>query len=502
MSHTVAGGPSTIEQRTAQASRIPLGIRNHFLLIVAIASAIGLGLYRLGEASLWLDEAASYYLARLRWSLLFEMIAESKANMSLYFVSLRLWAPVGDDEAAIRSLSLVFAALCLPVVYFVAVRLLRDRTLAGLTALLLATNAYFLEFAQEARGYSLAMLLACLATLALLRAEEHRRPFDWVVYAVVAAAGLYAHFFVALVLLAHVASHVARGRSAPWKALLASLGLVAVLAAPLAVFVRRNTAETLLWLDQPTLLDAWLAFQDLAGGYLVIGLVMLVSVAAGTVVAIRAHPSRRTILLLMWAFGPLVLSFALSFWKPIFLARYLIISLPALCVLAVLGLSAIRPRPLLAAVTIAIIGLNLYGFVEYTDQFGPIARSQARLILRQARPGDGILFLPPHGRIPLDYYLGRSPRVDDAPVPIYPSRAWSTNPYRERLVGDARPPPTLDPCAHERIWLVGRAAGSRELATLLTDQLAAWYEPVQRKGPGLGIQLYRARATACQVAAG
>jgi len=112
----------------------------------------------LGEKSIWLDEALSISIARLDFASMWQMMSTMQIDQSLYHILLHFWASLGTSEFIIRSLSAVFALGTVPLVYLLGAR--SFGVSIGITgALLLAVNGSFIHYAQEARGYSLAILL-------------------------------------------------------------------------------------------------------------------------------------------------------------------------------------------------------------------------------------------------------------------------------------------------------------------------------------------------------
>ena len=66
---------------------------------------------------------------------------------------------MGETEARIRLLSVMFGVASVVPVYFIA-RRLAGWTLGALAAGIYALIPYIIHYSQEARGYSLAMLMA------------------------------------------------------------------------------------------------------------------------------------------------------------------------------------------------------------------------------------------------------------------------------------------------------------------------------------------------------
>ena len=83
-------------------------------------------------------------------------------------------------------------------------------------AALLAFNPTHVFYSQEARSYSLAILLVLLSTYFFVRAVEDGRMRDWVLWTVISAAAFYSHDFAALVLVAQAVSLFFKAPPIPW----------------------------------------------------------------------------------------------------------------------------------------------------------------------------------------------------------------------------------------------------------------------------------------------
>ena len=128
--------------------------------------ALTLRCFRLGEPSLWYDEGNSLRDAG-------ELTAHA-AYRPLYYLLLRVWAPLGSGEAWLRIPSAVASAGSVLLLYFLARRLAGTRA-AVLAALLMTLSVQELDHAQEVRMYALGSLLSLGAVSLLWRWYEHRR---------------------------------------------------------------------------------------------------------------------------------------------------------------------------------------------------------------------------------------------------------------------------------------------------------------------------------------
>lgn len=156
--------------------------------------AIGLGvmmalgllvrLYHLGENSVWLDEAYSYWMSDQSWGDIWRIIASYDCHPPMYYSLLKMWRGADDSEFVMRSLSAVAGAATIPFVYLLARQVTekRDGIFIGfLAAGLFTISPLHVEFAQQARPYAL-LTLAITVTLfggawLVVRPEAMRRPF-------------------------------------------------------------------------------------------------------------------------------------------------------------------------------------------------------------------------------------------------------------------------------------------------------------------------------------
>jgi uncharacterized membrane protein len=122
----------------------------------------------------------------------------------LYFIATRFWVQLfGDSVAVTRSMSAVFSLLALPCMYWLCWELFDCSLTAWLAVLLLAVSPFQIVYAQEARPYSLFVLVILLSNAALLRAMRIKTNSSWAIYAVTVAAGFYTHLLFTLVAFGH-----------------------------------------------------------------------------------------------------------------------------------------------------------------------------------------------------------------------------------------------------------------------------------------------------------
>lgn len=406
------------------AARLPARWVHWVSLLLLLVAGIVVRLVGLARKPFWFDECFSVEVARLGWRNFLHLLWWREANMSLYYLLLRIWLRFGQREFYVRSLSVVFAAATLPAIYWLA-RLLYDRRVAWIAAALFAFNAYSVRYAQEARSYALFLLLATLSSgflVAFLRAPTHR---NRIAYVAVSVLGVYAHFYALLLIAAHglalrwlgssgldgdqpIMQPSARMRRA-WIAI--SLAVL-----PLLVFVAKTGAGPIRWIQRPNLRDVLEFYQHLAGGTnwvlpAICGLACMAAVIPhGKQLLARNQPREtwRIQFLLIWLFFPVVLTVLLSFARPVFLGRYMIFCLPALLILVAAGLARVRQPWLLAGTLAGILSLCSQGiFFVYGHDFDherDASGAAADFILEHTQPGDAVVFHIAETRIPYEFF--------------------------------------------------------------------------------------------------
>jgi mannosyltransferase len=413
-----------------------------------------LSIHQLGQHSFWRDEVASVLFSSAPLSELLTIVGRDRSVadvpfMATYMVLLHFWLQFADTEAQIRLLSVVAGVATTVPVYFVA------RRLAGwpggvLAAAVFATAPYVIEWNQEARAYSLAMLTCATLTLLLLRAIERPTVLRWLLYGVIGAVGLYVHLFVGFVLAAH-AGYVLLTRSwPPLRPLVAVTVPLAIAALPMP-YLMREYGSAYDWINPLSLNLVRNTLAALTGG-----IPLLVAMATLGTVAVVAHRSDRRIwLILAAALVPIVAAIAISVFRPMLLGRYLVVSLPFIAILAGVGLASIRPAVARAAAIGAlgvVVAVSLP--IAYRDDHEQDWRSAGAWIAGAAQPGDEVV-VTPWGGPSLRYYLNRAD-MDSLPRMIGIRAALDEPP--------------------ERLWLVMANLSRRERQDVL-DALGARFEP-------------------------
>lgn len=487
------------------------------VMVAAVMVACVLRVVLLGQSSLWVDEIWSIRIAGLPWHTFSWTVRNQDPNMILYYVLLHGWMRLGDSEAIVRALSVAAGVATVPVVYAIGVRLF-DKKSAVISAILLAVNAFHIQWSQEARSYSMLVLLVTLSALFFILSIQQPSRRNLILYVLVSSLALYAHIYGALVIAAQAGSLIFLKRSdiKNWRGLIGSAAAVGVAASPLLALMidrSRHPWLPLDWLTRPTLHDIYDKFYSLAGntefpgshGGKVVLTAYAIVCALPLISWTRSWRTGRslerwgTAFLASWLVLPIGLALAASFVQPMFLSRYLIICIPALVLLAGRGIASLQPASLSAtalAVLVILAAQRLPQYYEHRSEFRQWKAVTDDLVSR-SQPGDAALFCIAPGRLLFDYYRDRYHQSAPGYVSvIYPAAA---NAAVDPRALDYLPP--LDAGAlgvkvrsHDRVWLVlyhDFFSETRTMGDRMRAALAADYRDVQTTTfDGVSVALY------------
>jgi len=401
-----AQASSALQQRPWSVAAISRFWHEALALSVILVAMAVLALHELGALSLWRDEVASVVFANGSLGDLLSLVDRPRAevglaNMATYYLLLHFWLGLGESEAQIRLLSVIFGVASVVPVYFIG-RRLAGWTLGALAAGIYVLIPFTIHYSQEARGYSLAMLVAGLLTWLLLIGVDRTSRWPWLAYGVIAALGLYVHFFVALVLAAHAIWLLATRQVPPLASAALALAPIVLAMVPLPFIIDQFGAEQ-EWIPPISLRLIDREMTALAGSQ---ALLLAFTILGAVGIGLHAR-DRRVWLMAICVVVPIALAILVSLVKPLFIGRYLVVVLPQLAVLAAAAILALRGW-LLRGAAVAVLAVLLLVAVPnaYLDQHEQDWRSAGAWMAGAVEPGDHMI--AGNGERPIRYYLGRA----------------------------------------------------------------------------------------------
>ncbi len=200
---------------------------------------------------------------------LHHMLAEVRSSEStppLYYFLAWIWAHVfGLGEVGLRSLSAICGIATIPVAYLIGNELGRRRVGLPLAAMV-AVNPMLIWYSQEARAYSLMVLLGSAALLFFLRARRTGAWPDLLAWAACSALAIASHYFAAFPVMIEAGWLVlASGRRHRALAATCAVGLAALPLVPLALAQASHTSH-IDWFAQTPLLTT---LRDTAASFMI-----------------------------------------------------------------------------------------------------------------------------------------------------------------------------------------------------------------------------------------
>lgn len=429
------------------------------MVIISMLVLAALGLWTISRSPFWLDEASTILAARRSFERMFDAYGP---NQAFYTLVLHFWRLIGESELRLRFLSVACAVATVPALYLLGLKLLGKR--AALAAcFMFATNAYVVAYMQTVRPYTLLLLLLVAATLLYLDAMKRNSWTLWTLYGITMAAALWTNFFAGFVLLAHLVGFFTRRPRSQVLPAIPAIALTMAAAVPIGLFVVSRGKESDGWILPTTPAVVWDAAVQVSGGgplrlVITAGLVVVGMAAVGLTVKRWSFG-----LLVAWVIFPFVGVLLISLLTPIFLSRYVLLTAPAIALLAGSGLARLQPWPAALVITAVVLAsgptlVDHYG-LPYDDW-----RGAAAYVATHAQAGDRIVFDDPPGERPFVIYLERNRHA-----PLVTVRAAEASPAR-------------------RVWLVFWRRGYAE-TTAIRNGMGKYKAIVNEAYGGVHVQL-------------
>jgi mannosyltransferase len=409
--------PARVTRRAAPAARPGNAAATALALALPPVVTFAVMLWGITGPSYWRDESATLSAVGRPFGQLIRMLGNYDAVHGAYYAL--IWVVTrlaGTGELATRLPSALAMAGAALGVAAIGKRVVSP--LAGLASgLLFAAMPLISWYGQDARSYALVVAMATAASYLLVRVIQSGAAWRaWLagyggclaLLAVVNAFGLLlavAHAVtVAIVCLRRrgTAPGGAAG-SQPSAAALAVGWLAAVLAAvavtsPLLALVYAQRGQVSWIRLRPAtvvqnlrmLIGPWP--MVLAVAVIVLAGLGIAAAAGGRGFASR-WPAPVGALCVPWLVVPPVTLLAVSAVKPLWEVRYILICIPAICLLAGTALAALGRVPVLAGLlAVALLGLPAQHAARAPDGHGDNIRAADRIVEANYRPGDAVLY--------------------------------------------------------------------------------------------------------------
>ncbi len=322
--------------------------------------------------SLWRDEAFSILLTEKSPAILMKIIFEPP----LYYLLLHVWIKIfGNGEIAARSLSLVGFSLATVVMIVWAEKLFKKHWLSWFLPLFFFFNPMLLYYAFEVRAYGWYIFFAVASMYAYMQKQ-------WKWYIAATVLGLYTHTYMVIVPALQITHYLFIHRkiidfkhvkAIVRDPMVRSVTVIGILIAPwlLKVFI-----------DLSHFKESWYFPVDMqllksAVGNIFLGyegtpwflwpftaIVSLFIVIASVFSVVPRHTRVRNSFFFLMVFAPLTIIIGISFFKPLFVNRYVIPSTIAEVFLVVFAIECITnkyiQKIMAAFVLLFVLGFNIW----------------------------------------------------------------------------------------------------------------------------------------------
>jgi mannosyltransferase len=282
-------------------------------------------------------------------------------------------------------------------------------------------------------------MLVTLSSIFFVRSVKRGTLANCTGYVLSGASSSYVHLFGILILPAQYAStFLFRPCRRTANRIQISAVAIAILSVPAFLLAISGDGGQVDWIPRTSLSSLVQLFFELAGasrdivpgsaalrfkasrdGLSLSLLLLYLAVIGVALIRSRSQKNRAAIYLLLSLIIPICLTVTVSFFKPLFVPRYLMITLPFFVTMAAIGISWIPWRAGAVSIAIAIVVLSLtqdysyYMIPSFQDWRGAV-----RLVAEQAKPNDVLMVYPDYNNVPVQYHVARLDRSTDFPRSI------------------------------------------------------------------------------------
>ncbi|OQY14620.1 MAG: hypothetical protein B6I30_00135 [Desulfobacteraceae bacterium 4572_187] len=401
-----------------------------FVFVVSLAAL--LSLYQLSSKSIWYDEACSISFAHQDPHLLFE---HSYLFRPLYFVMLKIWIFLwGHGEFSARLLSVFFSIFSIFPLYLIGNRLWDNKT-SFFIVLLYALSPYRVMISQQIQYYSLFVLLGLMSMYWFIQIIYKSRNKPYGFYMLFSLLFLYTHPYALLLIITqnlYIFWYYRKSFSDKYEWLKTQSVLI-VGSIPLMMFSQLDAVKSQFGsipIFRQTLIpilhtleafsyggpfiaqggNSFMIEHPLLTSERIITILLFGFVISGLVKIRRKSLYKNTFLIVLWAALPLLMVFLISIVRPaLYQTRYIAFSLPAFCILFVLGISHISKR-IVRCLIMFVFCTGMLGFLYFyyhgeTPQTFSSWREAVHIMKLHMKDNDTIVLVPSEQITPFWYYF-------------------------------------------------------------------------------------------------
>lgn len=307
-------------------------------VVLPLLLTLTLGGMFLGRASITTDEAATWLNSAQPVSVIVRNSAHIDVMFLPYYLFMHVWLLPGQALWWLRLPSLIAAAATVAALVLLARRWL-PVAYSALAGFLLSLNPLFAEWSMQARPYTAATFFAVLSVAALAGVLHRDSTAGWVRYGLAVFGMLASQLISVFVLVPEWLGVALSGRPSAWRSALVTLICVAIGISPVVILAAGQTGQV-AWIPPPTPHTFTHALFALSGGPVEAAELALCSIIVAAVAFSPPGANRRfsSALFLSWGAIPAVGLILVSFFHPLYVDRYALVSVPGIALIEAMGI--------------------------------------------------------------------------------------------------------------------------------------------------------------------
>jgi mannosyltransferase len=419
------------------------------------------------KLSIRLDESQSLWQTSRTYPRMLQIISQD-VHVPLYHTLLHIWQSIfGNEVVLARLMSFILFVPLIPLMYYVTSKIYKNKNIVYLATLLVALSPFFNWYSSEVRMYSLFTLVTFLNQFFFLQFLNSSSKSRAVGYIITGILGIYTHYFFALTLFVQglfYVTHFSEFKKGSFIRLATAAVAVFVAILPWLIFVKSqgSASNTQPLLQTPTSIDLFNTFSQFIFGFqddtlntLILSLWPIAVILAFIFISRRIVSVKlETRYFILAGLVPILLVFFVAvFFRPIYVSRYLIFTLPSIYI--VLSVIISKYYSVLRNIITTTLLLLILAFfsVQIASPKTPVKENYlgaARYIESQVTVRDVVVLSTPFSIYPFEYYY-------KGPTPINTLPRWSRAEQgsipaftMEKLEEDSK----YFEEGHEKMWLL------------------------------------------------
>ncbi|MGZ4846316.1 MAG: glycosyltransferase family 39 protein [Halobacteriota archaeon] len=443
-------------------------------LLAIVLVGLFLRVYSITAQSLSPDEIFSFVIARKS---LVQIVSGTASDVHppLYYITLHYWIHLfGASEFAVRFLSVLFGVAAIPMIYLLGCSLF-DKQVGLASAFILAFSSFNIQYSQEARMYSLMVLLALVSMYCFARLLKRQSYAISAGYVLFTALLLYTHVVALAVVIAQnifivLLVLLSREQTIGLRSWVTHQALVIALFIPwIGVEVNSSQRAIKPWLAPNTFITT---LTDHAGSSLLLFLFAVLTIFSLFAIRrirdtgswkaplnafhrysfdVRSDNVKQVGFLAVWLLAVNVVPLVVSTFSgyQLYLSKYVIAASVALYILVAAGIKNINSFAKLGALGVIVVLSVASVQAYYTTPTHQDSRAVMVYISNNAKSGDLVLVYPSeNGVIFREYY-----QISGVTVVSFPSHSIYTDPWIKN------PSANIDElrsevAGHSHVWLI------------------------------------------------